>query len=210
LDAVPEVDLAWCKELAEHGEEAALALGDHEGLLELLDLSAKSYYVRGAWQDAEAAWLGALSIVDDLGDVTRFVHFLNLLATTYRSWGRPHKTVDMLLEIASVQAREGDVLALAGTLAAVGTTFLDADGMGDAETYLRRADRLLHELPAEDATVRARRAAVLSDLGRLHARRGAINSARTAYHEALVLALDIGDDALADRVRAWQTALPSA
>lgn len=208
--AVAEVDLGWCRQLAEHGEEACIALGGHEGLLELLDLSARAYFARGDWQDAEAAWLGALSIVDDLGDASRFVHFLDLLATNYRAWGRPHKTVDMLLEIASVQDREGDAFALAGTFAAVGTTFLQTDRVDDAEAYLRRADRLLSELPADDADVRARRAVVLCDLGRVHARRGAIDSARTAYHEALVLALDIGDDGLAYRIRALQAALSSA
>lgn len=206
----PGDDLGWCRQLADHGEEAAIALRDHEGLLDLLDLSAKVYSAHGRWPQAEAAWLGALSIVDDLDDSVRYVHFLQLLATNYRDWGRPHKTVDMLLEIVSVHERQGDVVALAETLAAVGVTFLDAGGTEDAEEYLGRANRLLQDLSPPTADARRRRAVVLSDLGRVRARRGRINSARTSYHEALVLALDIGDDALADRIRGMQAALPSA
>lgn len=202
------VDLAWCKQLADHGEDAAIALRDHEGLLGLLDLSATVYSANGYWQEAEAAWLGALSIVDDLGDPTRFVHFLRLLAANYRNWGLPHKTVDMLLEIVSVHERQGDVVALAETLAAVGATFLDADAAEDAEEYLERANRLLRDDAPDNPETRRRRALVLGDLGRERARLGRINSARTVYHEALVLAVNIDDDALADRIRDLQAALP--
>lgn len=202
---VAEVDLGWCRQLADHGEAAAIAIHDHESLLELLDLSAKTYSAQGDWQGAEAAWLGALSIADDLGDSARFTHFLALLATNYRDWGRPHKTIDMLLEIAAVQERAGDTLARAETLAAIGTTFLDAGGVDDAEEYLGRANRLLHTMGSPRA-----RATVLSDLGRVHARRGAINSARTSYHEALVVALAVGDDALVARIRELQAVLPPA
>lgn len=201
-------DLGWCGQLANHGEEAAIALRDHEGLLDLLDLSAKVYSAHDHWVEAEAAWLGALSIVDDLDDSARYVHFLRLLATNYRDWGRPHKTVDMLLEIASVHERQGDDVALAETLAAVGTTFLDAGAAADAEEYLGRANRLLQEVSPDTPATRRRRSVVLGDLGRVCARQGRINSARTSYHEALVLALDISDDALAQRIRELQAALP--
>ena len=202
------VDLDWYRQLADHGEEAAIAIRDHEGLLDLLDLSAKVYSANAYWQGAEAAWLGALSIVDDLGDSARFVRFLRLLATNYRNWGRPHKTVDMLLEIVSVQERQGDVAALAETVAEVGATFLDAGGTEDAEEHLERAKRLLHEDVPDGPDTRRRRAVVLGDLGRAHAGRGRINAARTSYREALVLALDIDDDALAARIRELQAALP--
>jgi hypothetical protein len=204
----PGVDLEWCKQMADHGEEAAIAIRDHEGLLDLLDLSAQVYSANGYWRGAEAAWLGALSIVDALDDSARFVHFLHLLAANYRDWGLPHKTVDKLLEIVSVQEQQGDVVARAETLAAVGTTFLDAGGVEDAEEYLERANQLLRDDAPGTPDTRRRRAVVLGDLGRAHARRGRLNSARTTYHEALILALDIGDDAMADRIRELQAALP--
>lgn len=203
-----DVGVVWCRDLAECGEDAAVASREPELLVELFDLSARVYSARGDWQGAERALLRALFMVEQLGDSRRFAHFLELLASNYIAWGRLHKTGDTLLELVAVRDREGDPIATAEVLAKVGTTMFDADRLDVAVDYLGQADRLLRELADTLPDVRARRAVVLGDLGRAHARRGAINSARTCYHQALALASGIGDDDLAARVRALQEALP--
>lgn len=212
-----DVGVDWCRELAECGEDAAIASREPELLVELFDLSARVYSARGDWPGAERALLRALFMVEQLNDSARFAHFLELLAANYTAWGRLHKTGDALLELVAVREREGDPIASAEALAKVGTTMFDAGRLDVAVDYLGQADRLLQELPETlpDAIpdsvpdVRAHRAVVLGDLGRAHAQRGAINTARTCYHEALALASDIGDDDLAARIRALQEALPS-
>jgi hypothetical protein len=51
-----------------------------------------------------------------------------------------------------------------------------------------------------------RHALILSDLGRAHAHRHAINSARTCYRDALALVVDV-DEAAAQHIRDLQAAL---
>jgi tetratricopeptide (TPR) repeat protein len=205
-----QVDLDWWRQLAEAGEDAAIASREPELLVELLDLSARVYSAAGDWQGAERAWLRALSVVEELDDSTRYVHFLDLLAANYRHWGRLHKTIDTLLEVVALREREGDVRTIAEALATVGTTMLDADRLDTAVQYLQRADRMLREKLHDDPDSQARRAVVLGDLGRAHARSGAMNTARTCYHQALGLALDAGADEVANRLRELQATLPSA
>jgi hypothetical protein len=204
-----EVDLDWCRQLAEAGEDAAIISREPDLLIELLDLSARAYSAAGDWQDAERAWLRTLSVVEGLDDPTRYAHFLELLATNYRDWGRLHKTIDTLLEVLALYEREGDVRTIAESLATVGTTMLDAGRLDGAVQYLRRAERLLRELH-DDPDSQARRAVVLGDLGQAHARGGAMNTARTCYHQALGLALDVGAEEVAARLRELQATLPSA
>ncbi|MFL6121217.1 hypothetical protein [Actinophytocola sp.] len=207
--ATSAVDLDWCRQLAEHGEEAAITSRDPALLVQLLDASARTYSAAGDWQAAERAWLRALAVLDKTGDSARFVDFLESLAANYRGWGRLHKTADTLLEIVALRRREGDPVKTAEALAAVGSTMFDAGRLDAAGQYLERAARLLRELPDDRPGARTRHAIVLGDLGRVHARQGAINTARTCYHQALGLALDIGDSAVATRIRELQSALPS-
>lgn len=94
----PQTDLAWCRKLAEHGEQAAINSRQPDLFVELLDLSAHVYSAASDWPGAERAWLRALAVVEGLGDTTRFVHFLEQLATNYRNWSRPHKAADTLYE----------------------------------------------------------------------------------------------------------------
>ncbi|TDV34230.1 hypothetical protein CLV71_14112 [Actinophytocola oryzae] len=205
----PDVSLAWCKQLAEHGEQAAIAVRDPALLVELLDSSARTYSAGGDWQAAERAWLRALAVLDRTSTSERFVDFLGLLATNYRRWGRLHKMADTLLEVVALHQREGDPVKTAEALAAVGTTLFEAGRLDAAIQHLESANRLLQELPDDDVVARARRSVVLGDLGQVYAERGAINTARTCYHRALASALDIGDDAIATRIRELQATLPS-
>jgi hypothetical protein len=204
------VSVEWCRGLAEGGEDAAIAGREPELLVDLFDRSARVYSDRRDWQAAERALLRALFMVEQLGDTARFAHYLKLLATNYTAWGRLHKTGDMLLELVAVREREGDSVAAAEALASIGTTMFDAGQLDVAIDYLGRAERLLRDLPDAAMDAQTHRAVILADLGRAHAQRGALNSARNSYHQALALALRIGDDTAAERIRGLQAALPSA
>jgi tetratricopeptide (TPR) repeat protein len=204
-----ETDPEWCRELAEHGEEAAIGSRNPDLLIELLNLSATAYSTAGDWQNAERAWLRAVAVAENRGDPARFVHFLELLATNYRDWGRPHKAADTLLEIVAVRERGGDPAKTAEAIAAVGTTMFDAGRLDAAAHYLGQADRLLRDLGGDAPDTRALHATVLSDLGRVHASGGSINTARTFYHQALALALDTDEDVV-QRIRHSQAALTPA
>jgi tetratricopeptide (TPR) repeat protein len=205
--ADPETEHEWCGELAEHGEEAAIGSRNPDLLIELLNLSATAYSTAGDWQRAERAWLRALAVAENRCDSARFVHFLGLLATNYRDWGRPHKAADTLLEIVTVRERGDDPAKTAEAIAAVGTTLFDARRLDAAAHYLGQADRLLRDLSGDAPGARALHATVLSDLGRVHASGGSINTARTFYHQALTLALDT-DEGLVQRIRDSQAVLP--
>lgn len=201
----PQTSLAWCRELAEHGEEAAITSQQPELFVELLTSSAKAYSAVGDWQGTERAVLRTLAVVEALGDTARFLHFLDQLATNYQHWERPHKRADTLLEIVRVRQRGTDPVKTAQALAALGATMFDAGRPDAAGHYLTQAHRLLQNLPADPST-QALQASVLIDLGRVHAAGGSINSARTCYHQALILALDT-DDELTQRIRNLQAAL---
>lgn len=203
----PQTDLEWCRKLAEHGEHAAINSRQPDLFVELLDLSAHVYSAARDWPGAERAWLRALAVVEDLGDTTRFAHFLEQLATTYRNWNRPHKAADTLHEIMIIRQRGNDSVKTAEALAAVGTVMFDAGRSDAALHYLGKANRLLRDLSDHTPDTRPCWATVLIDLGRVHATNGSLNSARTYYHQALTLVLDI-DESLTQRVRALQAALP--
>lgn len=205
----PQTDLEWCRKLAEHGEQAAITSRQPDLFVELLDLSAHVYSSAHDWPGAERAWLRALTLVEDLGDTIRFVHFLEQLATTYRNWNRPHKAADTLHEIMIIRQRGGDSVKTAETLAALGTVMFDAGRSDAALHYLGKANRLLRDLSDDTPAPRACWAALLIELGRVHAANGSIDSVRTYYHQALTLVLDI-DENLTQRVRDLQAALPPA
>lgn len=194
--------LDWCRELAHHGEQAAIAGRQPELLTELLNTSAEVYASLADWQGAERAWLRALAVVEDLGDTTRTLRFFHLLTTNYLNWERPHKAVDMLLEIVAIHERAGNEVETARAQAEVARVMADAGRTDAAIDYLTKADRALRGHP-EVANLHA---AVLSDLGQLHARLGGINTARNHYHRALAMVVDT-DARAADRIRALQAEL---
>lgn len=199
--------LDWCRELAHHGEQAAIASRQPELLTELLNSSAEVYASVADWQGAERAWLRALAVVEGRGDTARSVHFLRLLTTNYLNWQRPHKAVDMLLEIVEIHDRAGNPVETAKAQADVAHTMADAGRADAAIDYLGRADRVLRESPSADPEVVTLHATILSDLGQVHAQLGRINTARNHYHRALAMVVDT-DDRTADRIRALQAALP--
>lgn len=201
-------DLAWCRELARHGEEAAIADRQPELLIELLNNSAEVYASASDWPGAELAWLRALAVVEDLGDTVRSVRFLNLLATNYLNWKRPHKAVDMLIEIVSVHERSGDPVRTAEAQTAVARTMADAGRTDAATKYLGRADRLLRACPNLNPEVASLHATILSEIGQVYVDIGRINTARNRYHRALGLVIDT-DEQTANRIRALQAALPN-
>jgi tetratricopeptide (TPR) repeat protein len=200
--------LDWCRELARYGEEAAIAARQPELLVELLDSSAEVYAAAADWPGAERAWLRALAVVEDLGDTARSTHFLHLLTTNYLNWERPHKAVDMLLEIVAIHERAGDPVRTAEAQAAVARTMAGAGRADAAIEYLGRADRVLRAHPNVSPEVTSLHATILSDLGRIHAQLGGINTARNCYHRALALVVDT-DDRTAERIRALQADLPT-
>jgi tetratricopeptide (TPR) repeat protein len=197
--------LDWCRELAHHGEQAAIAGRQPELLTELLDTSGEVYASAADWQGAERAWLRALAVVEDLGDTTRTTRFLHLLTTNYLNWARPHKALDMLLEIVAIHERADNLVKAAEAQAEVARIMADAGRADAAVDYLTRADRVLRAHPGPE--VANLHAAILSDLGQVHARLGEINTARNHYHRALALVVDT-DDRAADRIRALQAELP--
>jgi tetratricopeptide (TPR) repeat protein len=198
--------LDWCRELAYAGEQAAIDGRQPELLVELLDTSAEVYASAGDWQGAERAWLRALAVVEELGDTTRATHFFHLLTTNYLNWERPHKAVNMLLEIAAIHERADNLVKAAQAQAEVARIMADAGRTDAAVDYLTRADRTLRAHPGTDPERIRAHAAILSDLGQVHARLGAINTARNYYHRALAMVVDI-DDRAADRIRVLQAEL---
>ena len=111
------------------------------------------------------------------------------------------------LEIVAIRRRGGDSVKTAEALATVGTTMFDAGRLDAAVHYLGQADQLLQDLPDDQPRTLALHATILSGLGRVHARGGSINTARTFYHQALTLALD-ADEEVTQRIRDLQAALP--
>lgn len=109
----------------------------------------------------------------------------------------------------TIRQRGDDSVKTAEALAAVGTVMFDAGRSDAALHYLGKANRLLRDLSDDTPDTRACWATVLSDLGRVHAINGSLNSARTCYHQALTLVLDI-DESLTQRVRDLQAELPPA
>lgn len=199
-------DLVWCRELAQCGEDAAIASRQPELLIELLNNSAEVYASVEDWPGAERAWARALALTEDLGDPERSVHFLNLLTTNYLNWKRPHKAVDMLHKIVEIHEHAGDPLKTAQAQAAFARVMANANRPDAAINYLRRADHLLRQLPDHDTEVSTLRATILADLGEVHARSGAINSARTCYRNALTLVIDT-DIPTTNRIRTLQKTL---
>jgi tetratricopeptide (TPR) repeat protein len=199
-------DLDWSREIAQHGEQAAITARQPELLIELLNSSAETYSAAADWPGAERAWLRALAVVEHLNDTTRSVHFLHLLATNYLNWERPHKALDMLLEITEIHERVNEPIKTAQTQAQVAHIMANAGRPDAAIDYLGRADRLLRARPHINPEVTSLRAIVLSDLGQLHAQMGKINNARSCYHQALALVIDT-DDQAAELIRSLQAAL---
>jgi tetratricopeptide (TPR) repeat protein len=199
--------LDWCREVARYGEEAAIAGRQPELLVELLDSSAEAYASAGDWPGAERAWLRALAVVEDLGDTARSTRFLHLLASNYLNWERPHKAVDILLEVVAIHERAGDLVKAARAQVDAARTMADAGRADAAIEYLGRADRVLRAHSDADPEVTSLHATILSDLGQVHARLGGINTARNYYHRALALVVET-DERTADRIRALQAALP--
>jgi tetratricopeptide (TPR) repeat protein len=202
-------DLGWCRELARYGEEAAIAGRQPELLVELLDSSAEVYASVGDRPGAERAWLRALAVVEDLGDTARSTRFRRLLATNYLNWERPHKAVDILLEVAAIHERAGDLVEAARAQVDAARTMANAGRADAAIEYLGRADRVLRTHSDTDPEVTNLHATILSELGQVHAQLGGINTARNYYHRALALVVDT-DERTADRIRALQAALPTA
>lgn len=199
-------DLTWCRELAECGEDAAIDSRQPELLIELLNNSAEIYASVDDWPGAELAWLRALALVEDLGDIQREVHFLNLLTTNYLNWKRPHKAADMLHGIVRIHERANDPIKTAQAQAAFARVMANANRADAAVNYLKRAHHLLRQLPDDNTEVPTLHATILADLGEIHARSGAINSARTCYRQALTLVVET-DIPTANRIRSMQETL---
>jgi tetratricopeptide (TPR) repeat protein len=193
-------------------ENAAVPAGRADPLIELLHRRATASAAAGEWARAELAWLRVLAIAEETGDRRRFEDTLPLLGATYRAWGRPHRTVDVLLELAAARERDGDPVGHADALASVGRTMTEALRPDAAITYLARAEKELAGLgdraTAHPAVARLH-ASVLEDLARAHVARGTINTARTLLRQALTLVVDVDEEA-AERVRARRAALPKA
>ncbi|WP_143229588.1 tetratricopeptide repeat protein [Actinophytocola xanthii] len=186
--------------------------GVDEPVVELLHRRASASAATGEWARAELDWLRVLAIAEETGDQRRFEATLPLLGATYQAWGRPHRTVDVLLELATARERDGDPVGHADALAAVGRTLTDALRPDAAIDYLGRAEKELAGLgdrAATDPAVAPLHASVLEELARAHVARGTINTARTLLRQALTLVVDLDEEA-AERVRTRQAALPDA
>ena len=200
-------DLDWTRQLAQFGEDAAIAARQPELFIELLNNSAETYTATANWPGAERAWLRALAIAEQRDDTPRAIHFFHLLTANYLNWQRPHKALDMQLEIVDIHQRADDPIKTAEALAVVARIMADGDRAEAAIEYLRRADHQLRTHPHAD--VASVRATILSDLGQVHARQGRINSARNYYHRALALVIDT-DEKTTNKIRALQAALSAA
>lgn len=200
-------DLDWTRQLAQCGEDAAIAARQPELFIELLNNSAETYTAAAYWPGAERAWLRALAIAEDLNDIPRTIHFLHLLTTNYLNWQRPHKALDMQLEIVDIHQRAGDPGKTAEALAAVAHIMAAAGRTDAAIDYLTKANHILRAHP--DHAVASVHATILSDLGQVHARLGRFNSARNYYHRALALVVDT-DEKTTNQIRALQAALSAA
>lgn len=204
--AGPGIDLGWWRGVAGAGEQAASRTRQPRVLAELLDASARLYLVAGDWQAAEAAWIRALFVMNKLGDRDEYDRYLELLATTYHDAGQATAFATALEELIERYERDDKPSMAASALARLGATLLGTGQLVSALRYLGQADRLLADLP-ETTDLSIRRAGILSDMGQAHARREAVNSARTCYHQALTLLVDV-DQAAAQRVRDLQALLP--
>lgn len=198
-------DLDWTRELAQSGEQAAIAARKPELLIELLNNSAEIYSSAADWPGAERAWLRALAIAEQLGDTPREIHFLQLLTTNYLNWDLPHRALDMQLEVVAIHERADEPVKTAEALAAVARIMADGGRAEAAIEYLKRADRALRTHPAPEE-VASLHATILTDLGQVHARLGRIQSARNCYRRALALVVDT-DEVTTNRIRALRTAL---
>lgn len=199
-------DPLWCRELAQCGNDAAIASRQPNLFVELLNNSAEVYASVKDWPEAERAWLRALAIVEDLDDTERSVHFLGLLTDNYLNWKRPHKAIDMLLKIVSIHRHAGDTINTVHALRPAARVMANANRPDAAINYLTEADQLLRALPDVDPEITSLHATILSELGQAHAQLGRTNSARNCYHKALTMVVDT-DEHTADQIRALQKTL---
>jgi hypothetical protein len=194
---VLRVDRTWATDLARHGEEAAIQGRDPHTLGTVLEHSAQLAEYHADRLTAEAQWVRALAIWQELAEHTRVVGVLTALIGLYRSWGRFHRALDAAVELVSETQRAADDRGTALALREVGVTMLAANRPDSAVDYLNQADRAMSQL-AEPLT--ADHAHTLVALGRAHWRLGAWSMARRRFSAALALWVDL-DDTEADHVR---------
>ncbi|HEX6354727.1 hypothetical protein [Actinophytocola sp.] len=199
----PGSDRSWWRSLAEAGEDAAIAGGDVDGLVELLRLSGAAYAKAGDSHVADRQWRRAFAIAEQLGDQERAAELLRAVGDLRRATGSFGRALTVFHELVSLREEQGDQLGLAEALAEITTTMIQADRHADAGHFLQRACEVLP--PARGP----RHARALMTLGRCWDRLGEPASAMPCYSQALAELIDV-DDGAAEQARELLAAAANA
>lgn len=194
-------DPAWYTTLARHGEDAAIAARRPADLATLLHHAAGAFTAIKDYPTAEARWTRARTVWRRLGADDQVRHVHAHLGRLYRDWGRPHRAMDMYLELTMAYHAVHDLPNAADAEVQLGLTMLDAQRPDDAIHHLSQADETLRSIQATHADQAVRHASVLETLGRVLHQHGATRAAKDTYSRALAMLIDVDDEA-ADRVRA--------
>jgi CHAT domain-containing protein len=146
-----------------------------------LDSGLKAFQ-RGAMEEAIANWSDALRSAEAAGHLAEHVTALEYLARAYASLGRYSQAIQTL-RTALNMAEPLPELATIALLAALGNAHVAVGPPEVAESYLQRGLRLARQYRETGRT-----AAILNDLGNLHAGRNKLEEAVAAYRESAGLA----------------------
>jgi hypothetical protein len=183
-DQIP--DRVWWRELAHHGEDAAIQGRDPQTLIALLNLSAAAYLAATDFPAAQVQLVRVAQLAFEMTDHDGIIASLTALLDLYRRWHHDGEALDVLLELADEHHRVGDIRGRAEALAQLGYIMLANRRPSRAEVYLETANQLLTTMPAGSVqpTMHAR---VLEQWGRAQWRLGHPIRARRRFSQALAL-----------------------
>jgi tetratricopeptide (TPR) repeat protein len=191
-------DPQWRRELARHGEEAAIKAREPITLIDLLNHSAALFEDGGDLPAAEEQWVRVVQLAFELDDHERIVASLTSLIRLYDRWGRRGPAVDALLELADAQREAGNMVGRAEALTQLGTIMLSAGRPSNADAYFQTADDLFSHAPPNSVQP-TRHARALELWGRAQWQLDHTIRARECFRRALELLGD-RDAVAAERV----------
>ena len=190
----------WWQELADAGEDAAIATRTPGELIDLLQESGDALANAGESFRADRQWRRAYALTEKLGDRERSAELLLRVGRLRRGKGAFGRALTVFHELVSLRQDTDNEPGLAEALTELGITLFDAGRDTEARHFLERAGSVMS--PGDDAVVptSARRTEVLIAIGRAWEHAHAPAKAMVHYGRALAALIDV-DDVAADEVR---------
>jgi tetratricopeptide (TPR) repeat protein len=191
LSTVPSSQ-EWWQDLADVGEDAAIAARRPAELIELLRDSGTALANAGEGFRADRQWRRAYALTEQVGDRERSAELLLLVGHLRRAKRAFGRALTVFHELVSLRQETGDEPGLAEALTELAVTLVEAGRETEARHFLDRAGSVMTSGES------GRHTAALISLGRAWERAGSPAKATVFYGRALAALIDVDDDAAAE------------